>query len=74
MNIESYMEHSITKLRTLAKDNRFSVKNIDNVWQVTYTYKEPDDFFGATREFNLPHFINGSDERMAILYTLRRYF
>lgn len=74
MNIEQYMDLTIPKLRTMAKERNFEVKYVDTQWEVTYTYPVPDDFFGKQRKFTLPHFLNSSDEKMAILYTLRRYF
>jgi hypothetical protein len=75
MNIENIMEESLPELRKLLKKNNFSIEP-DAIygWRVKYTYPNgPDEFFGPTREFTLPHFMRSENERVAILYTLRRF-
>ena len=75
MNIEEIMEESLPELRKLLKKNNFSIES-DPIygWKVTYTFPDgPDDFFGPTREFTLPHFMREANEKIAILYTLRRF-
>jgi hypothetical protein len=69
------METALPELRKIFKKNNFSIEP-DAIygWRVTYTYPNgPDEFFGEKREFTLPHFLRGESERIAILYTLRRY-
>ena len=75
MNIEEIMEESLPELRKLLKKNNFAIEP-DTIygWRVTYTYPDgPDEFFGNKREFTLPHFMREANERVAILYTLRRF-
>lgn len=75
MNIENIMEEPLFELRKLLKKNNFSIEP-DTIygWKVTYNYPDgPDEFFGPTRQFTLPHFMRSENERVAILYTLRRF-
>ena len=75
MNIEEIMDESLPELRKLLKKNNFIIE-ADPIygWRVTYTYpQQPDEFFGDKREFTLPHFMRSENERVAILYTLRRF-
>ncbi len=68
------METSVPELRKLIKKHRFALEpDAENGWLVTYSFKEPDEFYGMERKFNLPFFIKGESERVAMLYLLRRY-
>jgi len=74
MDITDLMETSVVELRKLIKKHRFVLElDTNNEWLVTYTFKDPDDFHGNERKFNLPFYLKGETERVAMLYLLRRF-
>jgi hypothetical protein len=74
MDITDLMETSVPELRKLIKKHRFDIQqDPENGWMVTYNFKEADEFHGAERKFNLPFYLKGETERVAMLYLLRRF-